>query len=111
LQRTLRRADLPTPSRILLWGRLLSAAHLLDRDEVSVDRVAHHLGYAAGSSLARALRRETGLPPSEIRSRGGIQCVLDALLSGPDLPPRAGRGSVSGGRPRPIRLAFGRSSA
>jgi AraC-like DNA-binding protein len=111
LQRTLRRADLPTPSRILLWGRLLSAAHLLDRDQVSVDRVAHYLGYAAGSSLARALRRETGLPPSEIRSRGGIQCVLDALLSGPDLPSRPGRGSVSGGGPRPIRLAFGRPSA
>lgn len=87
-RRELRRAQLPSPSRILLWGRLLRAAHLLDRDDRAVEPVAHKLGYSTASSLSRALRRETGLPPSEIRNRGGVTCVLDALLKGPDLPPR-----------------------
>jgi AraC-like DNA-binding protein len=93
-RRELRRAGLPPPSRILLWGRLFMAAHLLDRDDQAVDAVAHELGYSAGSSLARALRRETGLPPSQIRIRGGIACVLEALLASPDLSSRPVRGGA-----------------
>lgn len=96
----LRRAQLPPPSRILLWGRLLRAAHLLDRDDRAVEPVAHKLGYSTASSLARALRRETGLPPSEIRNRGGVTCVLDALLQGPDLPPRWPRATAARGARR-----------
>jgi AraC-like DNA-binding protein len=93
-RRELRRAGLPSPSRILLWGRLFRAAHLLDRSDQAVDAVAHGLGYAAASSLARALRRETGFPPSQIRIRGGIACVLEALLASPDLSVRSVRSGL-----------------
>jgi AraC-like DNA-binding protein len=79
-RRALRRARLPPPSRVLLWGRLIRAAHMLHREDLSVEVVAHRLGYASASSLARAFRRETGHPPSEIRARGGPVVVLEALL-------------------------------
>jgi AraC-like DNA-binding protein len=81
-RRELRRAGLPAPRRILLWGRLVRAAHLLHAPEPPpVEAVAHRLGYAAASSLARAFRRETGLPPSAVRERGGVAVVLDAMMA------------------------------
>lgn len=85
-RRALRAADLPPPTRILLWGRLIRAAHLLENEQLTVERIAHGLGYAAATSLARALRRETGASPSELRAHGGLSTVLDALLAGRDLP-------------------------
>lgn len=85
-RRALRRAGLPSPTRILLWGRLVRAGRLLAGGHMSVEAVAHRLGYAAGSSLSRALRRETGHPPSVVRERGGMITVLDALLASGELP-------------------------
>lgn len=81
-RRALREADLPAPRRILVWGRLVQAAHALGGPAPPpVDVLAHRLGYAAGPSLARAFRRETGLPPSRVRARGGVIVVHDALLT------------------------------
>jgi AraC-like DNA-binding protein len=79
-RRELRRAGLPAPARLLLWGRLFRAGHLLERDGPSVADVARRLGYAGPLPLARALRREVGLPPSKIRARGGPACVMEAFL-------------------------------
>lgn len=84
-RRALRQAGLPTPTRILLWGRLVRAGRLLGEGHLSVEAIAHRMGYAGGSSLARALRRETGVPPSVVRDRGGTIVVLDALLASGEL--------------------------
>ncbi len=79
-RRELRRLGAPAPRRVVMWARLIRAAHLLQAESTPVEEIAHRLGYRAGPSLARALRRETDLTPTEIRSRGGVGAVLDALL-------------------------------
>jgi AraC-like DNA-binding protein len=80
LSSTLRREGSPTPQRILLWGRLFRATHMLLDRAATVEQVAYMLGYSSGAALARALRRETGYPPAKILERGGIGCVLDAFV-------------------------------
>jgi len=81
LARRLRGMELPAPGHMLCWGRLFRGAAMLDSDERTVESVAWVLGYASATSLARAFRRETGLPPTEVVRRGGIACVLDRFLS------------------------------
>ena len=79
LSRMLRKAGAPSPVRILLWGRLFRAAHMLTDGCTTVEQAAFSLGYSSGAALARALRRETGYPPGELLRRGGIGCVLDGF--------------------------------
>jgi AraC-like DNA-binding protein len=71
---------LPTPSRLLLWGRLFRAARLLDNPDRSVESAAFRLGYSSASALGRAFRRETGFRPSELRTRGPVACAMDGFL-------------------------------
>jgi AraC-like DNA-binding protein len=80
LARELAERRLPTPSRLLLWGRLFRAARLLDNPDGSVERTAFRLGYSTASALGRAFRRETGFTPTELRSRGALACALDGFL-------------------------------
>jgi AraC-like DNA-binding protein len=79
LTRTLSKQGAPSPGRILLWGRLFRATHMLVDRSATVEQVAYTLGYSSGAALARALRRETGYPPVEVLKRGGIGCVLDGF--------------------------------
>jgi AraC-like DNA-binding protein len=79
--RRLRREGAPTAGRLLLWGRLFRAAHMLGERGATVERVAYAVGYSSGAALARALRRETGHPPGEVLRRGGIGCVLDGFMN------------------------------
>jgi D-alanyl-D-alanine carboxypeptidase/D-alanyl-D-alanine-endopeptidase (penicillin-binding protein 4) len=83
----LRREGLPPPSRILLWGRLLLAGALLDRDRTTVEQTAYQVGYSGASALARALKREVGRTPVEIAARGGMEEVHRRLV-----PPLGGDG-------------------
>ena len=80
LARELHDRRLPSPARILLWGRLFRAARLLSDLNLRVENVAFQLGYSSASALARALRRETGFSPTELRRRGATACVLDGFL-------------------------------
>jgi len=86
LDHRLRRAALPAPGALISWGRLFVAAKLMETSERSVDDVALSLGFASGSALRGMLKRYTGLTPGEVRARGGLQCVVDAL--GRTLPDR-----------------------
>jgi AraC-like DNA-binding protein len=79
LTRRLRRGGAPSPGRILLWGKLFRAVHMLSDRESTVEQVAFALGYSSGAALARALRRETGYPPVKVLRRGGLGCVLDGF--------------------------------
>jgi AraC-like DNA-binding protein len=90
LTRMLRRSGAPSPGRILLWGRLLRAIHLLSERNATVERVAFTVGYSSGAALTRALRRETGYATAEVLRRGGIGCVLDGFARRelrPSIPP------------------------
>jgi AraC-like DNA-binding protein len=108
LARVLRKDGAPSPGRLLLWGRLLRAAHLLADRRSTVEQVAYLLGYSSGAALARALRRETGYPPGEVMRRGGIGCVLDGFARREihPAPPRNAprwRPSTIGPAPHPRR--------
>lgn len=60
LRRALRSNRLPSPSRLLLWGRMLVAGARLSADEHALEKVSWALGYSAPSALARAMSRATG---------------------------------------------------
>lgn len=81
LARDLRAQDLPTACRLLLWGRLLQAARLLESQGATVDQVAFRVGYATGGALRRALNRLCGCPPGELKRRGGLTAALEAFLA------------------------------
>ena len=93
LARCFRHEELPSPRRMLLWGRLFRAAHMLEAADRTVEEVAFSLGYASGTGLARAFRRATGEPPSGVMRAGGVARVLDAFHR-----ERTGRGVFSGRR-------------
>jgi AraC-like DNA-binding protein len=81
LARELSGRRLPSAARLLLWGRLFRAARLLSNPERSVEDTAFRLGYSSAPALGRALRRETGFTPSELRQRGTLASVMDAFVS------------------------------
>ncbi len=95
LARDLRAQDLPTACRLLLWGRLLQAARLLESPGTTVDQVAFRVGYATGGALRRALNRHCGCPPGELKHRGGLTAAMEAFMAEltwmgtADLEPRA----------------------
>lgn len=80
LRQALEDAGLPAPTRVLLWGRLLLAGARLGRDGRTVEEVAFSLGYSTATSLARAMKSQTGLTPGEVSEEGGMERVRDALF-------------------------------
>lgn len=90
LSRELRARGLPSPRKLLLWGRLFQAARMLDRSDATVEEVAFRLGYATGASLGRAFRERVGLSPSELgHEDGGLNRVMKAFVG--SLEEREGR--------------------
>ena len=72
-------SELPSPSSLIGWSRLLCAAQLLEDSSRSVESIAHALGYGSGSALRNAFRRYLGACPSSLRERGGATLVLGRL--------------------------------
>ncbi len=72
-------ANLPTPSAIISWCRLLVAARMLEDPGRTVEQVALLLDFPSGTSLRNMVKRYTGLRPSEVRENGGVSCVLHAF--------------------------------
>jgi AraC-like DNA-binding protein len=70
----------PAPRRLLTWGRLIFAAHLLEDRHRSADHVAHALAFPSGSAFRNTCQRYLRLTPQEIRDQGGSAHVLRALL-------------------------------
>lgn len=73
-------AGFPPPYRLLTWGRLIVAAHMLEDAHRSADRVALTLGFPSGSAFRNACQRYVHATPGEIRARGGAGYVTRALL-------------------------------
>ena len=84
LARQLRSLEAPPARELLLWGRLLHAARLLDRGG-TVEATALELGYASGSGLHRAFHRRVGFPPGDVSVRGGLDSVMNVLLESADI--------------------------
>lgn len=79
LARELRSLDAPPARVLLVWGRLLHAARLLDWGK-TIESSALESGYASGSGLHRAFSRRVGFPPGDVPDRGGLTPTLRALL-------------------------------
>lgn len=84
LSRWCRKAMLPPPKRLLAWMRILLAAEFLDDPGRPVSSVAMACGYAADSSLRLALRRFTGLTPTELREKGAFDTASVGFLQALD---------------------------
>lgn len=82
-------AGFPSPQRLLTWGRLILAAHLLEDPRRAADRVAASLGFPSGSAFRNVCQRYLHSTPSEIRRRGGATFVANAMMrhaQPPDTP-------------------------
>lgn len=80
LRESLHAAGLPSPGRILLWGRMIQAGARIGDDGRKVEEVAFSLGYSTATAFGRAVKVHTGLTPAEIPAGAGLRSVLDALL-------------------------------
>jgi AraC-like DNA-binding protein len=97
-------AGYPAPQRLITWGRLIVAAHLLEDRHRSADRVASALDFPSGSAFRNTCQRYLHATPGEIRGRGGAAYVIRTMLrqvAGADQPPASG----SRGRKRMLSLA------
>lgn len=74
-------AGFPPPQRLLTWGRLIVAAHLLEDRHRSADRIAVALDFPSGSAFRNACQRYLGATPSDVRLRGGAAYVLTAMMA------------------------------
>lgn len=74
-----RAAFLP-PAELLAWARLALVAYHLESTGCTVETIALELSYPSDTALRNTIKRYTGLRASEIRSSGGVGCVLAALL-------------------------------
>ncbi len=76
----LARAGFPSPQRLLTWGRLIVAGHLLEDSTRSAGRVATALDYPSASAFRNLCQRYLNATPSQIRERGGAAYVLETVL-------------------------------
>ncbi len=73
-------AGYPAPLRLLTWGRLIVAAHMMEDRRRSADRVAANLEFPSGSAFRNACNRYLHATPSQIRTRGGADYVIRSFL-------------------------------
>lgn len=73
-------AGYPPPQRLLTWGRLIVAAHMLEDRHRSADRVAASLEFPSGSAFRNTAQRYLHATPSQIRRRGGAQYVIQSFF-------------------------------
>lgn len=70
----------PPPQRLLTWGRLIVAAHMLEDRHRSADRVATTLDFPSGSAFRNTCQRYLHATPGEVRARGGAAWVLRTMM-------------------------------
>jgi AraC-like DNA-binding protein len=91
-------AGFPPPQRLLTWGRLIVAAHLLEDRHRSADRVALSLDFPSGSAFRNTCQRYLHATPKDIRSRGGAAYVIRAMLRQMSVTEKPGTPARSGKR-------------
>jgi AraC-like DNA-binding protein len=70
----------PPPLRLLTWGRLIVAAHMMEDPRRSADRVAASLEFPSGSAFRNTCQRYLHSTPGQIRTRGGAQYVIRSFF-------------------------------
>ena len=82
LSRALSASGYPSAHKLIMWGRLIVAAALMDGTRHSSDRIASTLKFPSGSAFRNNCRRYLGATPSEIRAGGGAALVFRLLRAG-----------------------------
>jgi AraC-like DNA-binding protein len=72
--------QLPPPSELSAWSRLLIAARRLDSPGRAADQVALELNFPSGSAFRNMLRRYTGLTPTALRAKGGSRYLTELFI-------------------------------
>ena len=80
LTRRLTEAGFPAPHRLLTWGRLIVAAHMLEDINRSADSIAQVLDFPSGSAFRNTCQRYLHSTPQQIRERGGASYVIDSFM-------------------------------
>jgi AraC-like DNA-binding protein len=74
-----RRAGLTGPAELIAWCRLALAAFILHATAKTIEAVADELEFASPTALRNMIKRYTGLRASEVRTAGGLECIVSAL--------------------------------
>jgi AraC-like DNA-binding protein len=72
-------AKVPPPQELLAWCRLCVVAELLSTTSRTIEAIAFQLDYSSDSALRNMIKRYTRLRASDVRERGGLDCVIAAL--------------------------------
>ncbi len=72
-------AAAPPPQELLAWCRLSVVAELLSTTPRTIESIAFQLDFPSDTALRNMMKRYTGLRATDVRARGGMRCVLDAL--------------------------------
>ena len=81
LAKRLEDAGFPPPHRLITWGRLIVAAHMLEDDNRSADGVANALDFPSGSAFRNTCQRYLRSTPQQIRAHGGAEFVTRAMAA------------------------------
>jgi AraC-like DNA-binding protein len=81
LAKHLEQAAMPSPQRLITWGRLVVASHLLEDAQRSADNIAMALHFPSGSAFRNTCQRYLQATPSEIRRHGGAHWVVNRMLT------------------------------
>jgi AraC-like DNA-binding protein len=90
LTRRLTEAGFPAPHRLLTWGRLIVAAHMLEDVHRSADSVAQVLDFPSGSAFRNTCQRYLHVTPQQMRERGGAAYVINVFMREAGAEPGAG---------------------
>lgn len=80
LTRRLTEAGFPAPHRLLTWGRLIVAAHMLEDANRSADSVAQVLDFPSGSAFRNTCQRYLHSTPQQVRDNGGAAHVIAVFM-------------------------------
>src|SRR6185436_12436225 len=80
LGKRLAAAGFPPPQRLITWGRIIVAAHMLEDPSRSANSVAAALDFPSGSAFRNICQRYLHATPEMIRARGGAAYAVKALL-------------------------------
>jgi AraC-like DNA-binding protein len=72
-------ANYLSPAELLMWTRLALVAYLMETTGCSVETIANKLAYSSATALRNAMKRYTGLRPSQVRDAGGLACLIRGL--------------------------------
>jgi AraC-like DNA-binding protein len=73
------RARFLTPGELLTWCRLALVGHYLDTTGCTLERIALEMSFASDTALRNAIKRYTRMRATDLRLRGGVACIVDAL--------------------------------